>query len=88
MCPSYFTLHPLTWTGLLSSFQLELTIGNAGNALDGQILSTVGRPDADADSVSETTVLMNEELGELLGSIAYSLLNAFLYVKNKFCFLH
>ena len=47
--------------------QLELTIGNAGNSLDGQILSTVGRPDAgggDADSVSDTTVLMNEELGE------------------------
>ena len=47
------------------SLQLELTIGNAGNSLDGQILSTVGRPDAaDADSVSDTTVLMNEELGE------------------------
>ena len=48
------------------SLQLELTIGNAGNSLDGQLLSAVGRPDAtaDADSVSDTTVLMNEELGE------------------------
>ena len=37
------------------------------NWIHPQILSTVGRPDsatADADSVSETTVLMNEELGE------------------------